>query len=119
MLVKSFMHELSIVKNLVRTVLSRYSPAENERIVAVKVVMGEMHDYEEEWLTKYFVQLTKDTVLESAALKVERLPVKLRCRACGREFGGKEDTCPGCGSCDFEIINGREFYVKELEVETR
>ena len=132
------MHELSIVKNLVRTVLSRYSPAENERIVAVKVVMGEMHDYEEEWLTKYFVQVTKDTVLENAALKVERLPVKLRCRACGREFGAAEKDerpfsereddsegrpdevcCPGCGSCDFEIINGREFYVKELEVETR
>ena len=108
------MHELSIVKNLVKTVLSRYAPSGNEKIVSVNVVMGEMHDYEEEWLTKYFVQMIPGTVLEGAVLKVERLPVKLRCRKCDCEFS--ETVCPECGRADFEIINGREFYVKELEV---
>ena len=118
------MHELSIVKNLVKTVLSRYTPAENEKIISVNVVMGEMHDYEEEWLTKYFVQMTAGTVLDGAALKVERLPVKLCCRNCGAEFGNGQDegetillACKNCGSNDIEIVNGREFYVKELEVE--
>ncbi|MBR6273728.1 MAG: hydrogenase maturation nickel metallochaperone HypA [Lachnospiraceae bacterium] len=117
------MHELSIVKNLVKTVLSRYTPAENEKIISVNVVMGEMHDYEEEWLTKYFVQMTAGTVLDGAMLKVERLPVKLRCRNCGAEFGNSKEeeavllACKKCGSYDIEIVNGREFYIKELEVE--
>ena len=118
------MHELSIVKNPVKTVLSRYTPAENERIISVNVVMGEMHDYEEEWLTKYFVQMTARTVLDGAMLKVERLPIKLRCRNCGSEFGNSKDEgeiflsgCKNCGSNDIEIVNGREFYIKELEVE--
>ena len=117
------MHELSIVKNLVKTVLSRYTPAENERIISVNVVMSEKHDYEEECLTKYFVQMTAGTVLDGAMLKVERLPVKLRCRYCGSEFGNSKDeeavllACKNCGSYDIEIVNGREFYIKELEVE--
>ncbi len=118
------MHELSIVKSLARAALSEFDPEKMEKILTLTVVMGAMRDYEEEWLKKYLADVAKDTPLEGVRLKLEKLPVTFKCRKCGHifpmELSGDSDVgCPGCGSYEYDMQTGKEFYISQMTVQEK
>ncbi|MGN0166301.1 MAG: hydrogenase maturation nickel metallochaperone HypA [Lachnospiraceae bacterium] len=117
------MHELSITKSLVKTVLTRFDENTMKCIRAVNLVMGGMNDYEEAWLQKYMDELAKGTPLEGAKLNITKLPISFRCRKCGEIFpmdlSGSDVACPGCGSLEYDMHTGREFYVENMEIEEK
>ncbi len=119
------MHELSIIQSVIKTVLKNYRPEEDEKITSVSLVMGAMNDYEEYWMNRYFARASAGTALEGAVLKLTVVPVSFRCLNCGRVFEmvreklfeASDVSCPCCKSLNYEMKTGREFYVKEIEVE--
>lgn len=116
------MHELSITRSLVKTVLSHFDEKTMKSIKAVNVVIGGMNDFEEAWLQKYMDELAVETPLEGAKLKVKKLPISFKCRKCETIFemdlkGSGSVACPGCESLEYDMYTGREFYVENIEVE--
>ena len=114
------MHELAITKSLMKTVLSAYRP-EMGKILAVNVVMGQMYDYEEEWMQKFLDGMSGGTPLEGTRLHITKMPVRFKCRSCGHVFPMElkaDDNvgCPECGSLDYDMVNGREFYIENMTV---
>ena len=61
----------------------------------------------------------KVTAGEGAVLKMERIPITLRCEACGAEnaIDKRNIRCPACGSTQLKLLTGHEFYVESLEVD--
>lgn len=118
------MHELSITRSLVKTILSHYDAETMKAIKSVKLVMGGMNDYEEKWLQKYMNELAAGTPLEGASLHIQKIPVTFKCRKCGNVFpmdlkGSGSVACKECGSLEYDMHTGREFFVESMEVENK
>jgi len=116
------MHELPVIESILRTVLRHAVANQVSKIVTITLHIGELSDLEDEWVQRYFDFLSKDTLAAGATLKIERIPIVLKCNQCSRTFEVRRDElgklgCPGCGaSSDFSLISGREYYIKEMEV---
>lgn len=116
------MHELPVMESILDIVLRHAAINYAQRVVSVTLMIGALSDLEGEWMQHYFDLLSKDTLAESAVLKINRIPVVLSCPNCHHEFEisphDREKTiCPQCG-CDkgFALLSGREYYIKEMEI---
>ena len=89
------------------------------KIRQINVVVGELSGAVEESMDFYFSFLRKDTIAAEASLAFTRVPARLRCRRCNRDFVAEnlDFRCPDCREPQVEIIGGRELYVESLELE--
>lgn len=113
------MHEMSITLSLLDIVKEHMERHGVERLLGLRIKVGELAAVETESLRFCFEASIKDTALEGAALEIEEVPLTGRCRECGREFRieGYNAECPGCGSRAVEHIAGRELDIVSMEVE--
>ena len=117
------MHELPVTEQILSIVLKHAEKNQVNRVVSITLTVGELSELEDEWIQHYFDYLSKDTIAAGAKLKIERMPIVIRCNKCGRsESISKEQlgqvTCPKCGdSGDFSLVSGRENYIKEMEAQ--
>lgn len=115
------MHELAVTQSILKLALSKTEEHNLSKVQKIFLQIGELRDIEEEWIQKYFSYVSKGTKAEGAQIKIEWIPSKLRCGGCGyvyRHLPGDsaEPVCPMCGKKHFEVICGREFILKELEI---
>jgi hydrogenase nickel incorporation protein HypA/HybF len=115
------MHELPITENILKIVLRHAEEARAGKVVSVSLRIGELSDIIEEWLQRYFDYLSKGTLAEGAALRIERVPVIFRCEGCGESFPVKvrevhDIVCPSCSGGKATFVSGREFFIKNIEV---
>ncbi len=115
------MHELPITENILTIVLKHAAAGHVRQVVSITLDIGELSDLEDEWMQHYFDYLSKGTVAEGAKLKINRIPIALRCNGCGKTFEieksmiGKS-TCPSCQATgDFSLVSGRQYHIKEME----
>jgi hydrogenase nickel incorporation protein HypA/HybF len=110
------MHEMSITESIV-TICEQN--AGGRRVVSVSLEIGQLSGIMPEAVEFCFEACTRDTLLEGADLRIERVPAVARCLDCRRESGVTSwfDACPGCGGYRMELLSGEELRVKELEVE--
>lgn len=111
------MHEAAIVEGLMR-ILERH--AARHGVVAVRrvnVKVGRLRAVEPAQLAACFELFAEGTVAEGAKLAVQELPVRARCRACGREFevARYRFACPGCRGDDVVVTQGQELYMESFE----
>lgn len=115
------MHELSIVKHVIKTL--REVAAENNvlKIGSVTLEVGEVSGVVIEQLTdcwNYFRE--KDELVKGAPLYVETIEAVTLCTSCENTYEtvkfGK--TCPRCGSTETYLLRGNEFSIKQIEAET-
>ena len=113
------MHELGITQNILQIALEHAAKANAQKIRRINLVVGSLAGVVAESVQFYFDFLSKDTPAEGARLVFEKVPGRLRCQSCGREFAGEEGdwSCPGCRMPGPVIVSGREFYVESIEVE--
>lgn len=88
------------------------------RVLAITIKLGEFSGVVPQLIQEYFNLISKGTVADSAKLIIEKVPVRIRCEACGKEnvIDRAKVKCPDCGSIDIQMRSGREFYVESLEV---
>jgi len=104
------MHELSLVKNLVETILGGIEKEPDGKGPVSEVVMrvGALELHSEEAFRQAFEVTSRGTVLEGAALRLTIVKAVLKCGACGHESAcgdGEVDAhdpmpfaeCPKCG----------------------
>ena len=115
------MHEMSLVHDLVDVVLAESAKHGMAEVGAVYLTIGEGRDIVVDFLEGLFRHLARGTAAAGARVVVERVPITVRCRRCGRVFALNvydEATwrCPGCGAeRDYMLASGLEFSIDRIE----
>ncbi len=113
------MHELAITEGIMEAAVPAAQQAGAKKILEIRLKIGELSGVFPECIREYFDVISKGTIAEGAVLKVEKIPVSIKCPDCGFEgvIDRKKIRCPECGGIDFKITAGREYFVDSLEVE--
>ena len=116
------MHELPITESILKIVLKHAETNNVRQVVTIHLQIGKLSDLEDDWIQRYFDYLSKDTVAQGAKLKIERMPIMLQCSACSTSYEAEatrlgDVACPNCGQKDSTLLSGREYYIKDMEVQ--
>jgi hydrogenase nickel incorporation protein HypA/HybF len=113
------MHELSISENILNIVENEAHKHNLKRIKEIIIKTGEISDIIPENLEYCFEIISKGTVAEGAKIIVEKLPIKILCLDCGKEFTIKKSNlqCPECNSKNLKLTGGNEFFIESMEAE--
>lgn len=114
------MHELPVISSILKIVEKHAADHQVKKVVAIHLQVGELSDLEDKWMQQYFDSLSKNSIARGAKLKIERIPVIMRCNNCGMSFSisvsdDSPSACPGCQSEKQTLVSGREYYIKHLE----
>jgi hydrogenase nickel incorporation protein HypA/HybF len=129
------MHEWALAEGVVSTAVKIARAEGLSEITEVVVKIGELQQVEHDVLNFALEQLRKP-MMEDARFVLETIPARLRCRVCGEEwrFSPEELSeevseaihfvpevahvyikCPGCGSPDFEVVEGRGVILASIK----
>lgn len=113
------MHEYPITQQIIKIAEKHCREAEADRVTKVHLVVGEYSGFVGDSIQMYFDVISKDTLCEGALIVIEYIKPKLKCQACGELFVKVPMTfaCPKCGEDGGPTEIGKEFYIKEIEVE--
>lgn len=113
------MHELSIVANLFEILDEKAKEKKAKKIISVKLQVGALSGVVPEFLETAFNIYKKDTIADQAKLRIEDVPLKIRCERCGTEII-KDDfifICEKCGSHELKTLSGTELLLERIELE--
>jgi len=114
------MHELSLIEALIEELDNQSKSNEWGKILKVNLKVGAMRQVIPEVMTFAFQVATEGTFLDGAKLELDVIPIRWKCRTCGKEWIEEKATtglCEECGSADVELLNGMELEIESLEVE--
>lgn len=115
------MHELSVIQSVLDIVIEYATKNKAKKVNQINLEIGELSGFIPEWIQTYFDYVSKDTIAEKAKLKIKKVPAKMKCLECEKEFGLKKNklefTCPKCESKDIDLLQGREYFIKSIEVD--
>lgn len=117
MLKKLIMHEIRIAKDLSEIVLDVARQGKLSRVTKVNISFGQMIQIVPDIFDFAFREAVRDTIAMDAAIDIEILPVRMKCKNCEKEFSINENSysCTNCGSTDLDIIQGKELFIKSIE----
>ena len=112
------MHEMALAEGIVDVALDAAKANGGGKVLEVGLKIGDMTGVEIEALNTAFHILTRETLLKDAALKIERMPLVVRCDACDeeREQSVYNFFCKKCGGV-LKLVSGRELQVAYINME--
>ena len=112
------MHEIGIVRQLLRTVSDFAAEQQVTDIREVVVDCGELSLVIPEYLEELYPVVVKGSILENASLRIHMVPGLAECDDCDEIFNVVEQKgyCPACGSFNKTILSGRDFTVREIVI---
>ena len=116
------MHELPITEGILKIVLKHAEMNHVRKVVTIHLQIGKLSDLEDDWIQRYFDYLSKGSLAEGAKLKIERTPIIMQCLACSNSYEAEMEkmgdlVCPACGQKGGTLVSGREYTIKEMEVQ--
>lgn len=108
------MHELAITESIVESVEGRVHGA---KVLRVALVIGKLSGVVPDALRACFELCAEGTVMEGAALDIEEIPGRARCRDCDAQVELLDTIalCP-CGSANLAMLSGNELKIRSVEV---
>ncbi len=108
------MHELGITQNIVAIVSEK---AGDQKVIRIKLEIGMLSAIVPDAIRFCFDICADGTKLKGAALEIEEIAGRGKCKSCGEEMPLSllAGTC-SCGSRDIACIAGQELNIKEMEV---
>ena len=112
------MHEIGLLRQLVRTVTAFAAENGVSEIREVVVDCGELSLVIPEYLEELFPVAAKDSILKDAELRINIVPGLAECDDCDEIFQVIEHKgrCPNCGSFSKTVLSGRDFTIREIVV---
>jgi hydrogenase nickel incorporation protein HypA/HybF len=113
------MHELSIIASLFEVMEEKAREKGSTKIISVKLQVGKLSGVVPELLITAFDMYKKDTIAHDAGMEIEEVPLKIKCKACGKIMT-KDDfvfVCQHCGSHDLITLKGKELLLEKMELE--
>jgi len=122
------MHDFSISRQIAREVIKKASEKGALEVLEVKIKIGELTHLNPEQLKFWLKELFRDTLAKGAKIKIEKMPLIIRCISCG--FEGKVETkeefcyfsffpsvvCPSCHSTEIEVKSGEECILERMRI---
>ena len=114
------MHELSIAQSIIEIVADEAKRNGLQRIIRIKLQVGEFAAVVPDSLTFCFELVSRDTIAAGAVLEIETVGIVARCDKCDHSFDVRDQVflCPKCGDPVLELVSGRELSVLSIEGET-
>ena len=114
------MHELPVTESLLALTLEHAAKAGGGRVTALYLVIGPLSGIVGESVRFYWEMISRDTPAEGALLHFRHTELILECRGCGSTFrpAAEDYTCPSCGSLDTLAVEGQEFHLEAIDLET-
>ena len=115
------MHEIGLLRQLVRTVTDFAGENDVGEILEVVVDCGELSLVIPEYLEELYPVAAKNSILQNAKLTINEIPGLAECEDCDEIFNVVENRgyCPNCGSFEKKILSGRDFQIREIRVAER
>ena len=112
------MHEIGIVRQLLRTVSDFAAENELNEIREVVVDCGELSLVIPEYVEELYPVVVKGSILENAKLTIHTVPGLAECEDCDEIFNVVEHKgyCPACGSFEKTVLSGQDFGIREIHV---
>ena len=111
------MHEGAIATALIQNILEVRERENIGQVKTVTVLIGRMHHVVPAVLQNHYRILKKEHLpLLRSKLIIEIAPLRITCRACGKETLIEQPTfaCSSCTSTVIEIPGGREMHLKDI-----
>lgn len=117
MFLEAIMHETALTQNLINIACKALEGRGIKKVNSITVCVGALSGVLYDAMEFAFEAMKRDTVLETATLVFEGLPVRAKCRECAAEYQpvGFPYICPECAGRYFEIIEGEEVYIKNID----
>jgi len=115
------MHELALAQNLLQIAEDELARHNCTKLTLLRVEVGALAGVEVDSLEFGFQCLIKGTPHEGASLDIVRIPLRLRCGSCGKDFegdlgGGDLTPCPYCGEVlGHSVLSGKELRIIWIE----
>jgi hydrogenase nickel incorporation protein HypA/HybF len=91
-----------------------------QRVVVINLQVGELRDFTEEWMQRYFDHLSRGTIAEGGRIVIRKIPVAVQCLECVHTFNAdiRQDNllCPVCGCQQVKLVSGNEFLIESIGV---
>ena len=112
------MHEIGLLRQLVRTVTAFAAENDVHEIAEVAVDCGELSLVIPEYVQELYPPVVKGSILENARLTVNTVPGLAECENCDEIFNVVQHKgyCPNCGSFEKTVLSGKEFSIREIVV---
>lgn len=112
------MHEIGIVRQLLRTVSAFAGENDIREIREVVVDCGELSLVIPDYVEQLYPSVVKGSILEGAGLTIHMIPGLAECEDCDEIFNVVEHRgyCPNCGSFQKTVLSGKEFTIREIVV---
>ena len=123
------MHEFSVAKSIVDTIIQVAEANNAVRVLEVNLELGEVSLVNLDQLNFHIEMLVEDTIAKGMKVNGSERPVKIRCLECGYEGPVKYEEknpewhvrvpifqCVECESPDTVILEGRELNIKDINV---
>ena len=110
------MHELSVVLEVVKAVEKVAKEQNLTEIETLVLQIGELSSMIPRYVEACFPMAADGTILEHTKLEIEILPGNGLCKDCNKVFNllANNQICPHCSGRRWELLSGREFYIKEI-----
>lgn len=113
------MHELSMAMSLVEQITQIMGNEGASKLHSITLAIGKYSGVEKEAFEFAFSIAAEGSPAENAKLIIIQTEMTVKCRDCGVESVNDVPLakCGKCSSLNVEIISGKEFNIKSMEVE--
>ena len=113
------MHERSLVRALFGQIYQLQRNHGAERVVAVKVSVGEFAGVDMELFRGAFGEMVEDSPIRGARLELQEVPLEACCESCLHEFAVVKFcfACPHCKDSRVNIVRGDGLMLESVTLE--
>lgn len=113
------MHEMSVVSRVVNIAERSAQQSGARKVTKLVLQIGQMSAVIPDAVRMCWPICIEETMLAGGVLEIEMVPAIGICRQCEMEYNllDHEFKCPQCKSEKWEILKGKELFVKEIEVQ--
>jgi len=110
------LHEVGVMIEVVKQVENFAKQNGVTKIQTLVLQIGELSPMIPRYIEACYPAAVDGTMLQETELKIEILPGNALCKDCKKVFNLIENNniCPHCGSRHWEILCGKEFFIKEI-----
>ncbi|MCL1918795.1 MAG: hydrogenase maturation nickel metallochaperone HypA [Peptococcaceae bacterium] len=115
------MHEYPVTEQIIKIASEAAREHDAARVSLIRLVVGEQSGFVGDSIQMYFDILAVGTLCQGAALEMEYVKAQWICPGCDCYYVREplSFACPQCGQDGLPSEVGKEFYVKDIEIEGR
>jgi hydrogenase nickel incorporation protein HypA/HybF len=112
------MHELAVTQSILDIACNHAEKAKAKSVDSIFLVIGQLSSIVDDSVQFYWDIITKDTICEHSKLNFKRIPAKLLCFDCNKEYLIESELipCPICNGINIKVVSGEEFFLESIDI---